>query len=150
MLARQRDPIDTSSPDEVVNPLWHAMQPCDVSKSRVAKGGCAGAACAGVALESIAKKAAIPISPIQAQGATIDRAHGVRRGSIPEGRALPPAEESTIEPVPKHVGDDLARPRSAVADRKAQTYVAEDVLSPRERELDLRNPVGRCGSTADV
>lgn len=116
MLARQDEPIDTFSPDDVVKPLWHAIHPCDVSNRRGASLAWAAAASASVALESMAKKAAVARSANHTN-ATIGRAHGVRRGVVSGEAALPPREESTIEPVPEDIGDELARSRRPVANR---------------------------------
>jgi len=104
---------------------------------------------AGVALESIEIKPAMPTSAIHANAATKDRAPAVRRW-LTGREALPACEKSAIEPIPQDIRDEFARPSRAVCNWKTQAYVAEDVLSPRERELNLRNPVSRRGGAADA
>src|SRR5436190_532331 len=90
--ARQANPIDTSSPDAVISPLWQATQlSADWKMASLA----AGPACPGGSA---------------ARGAAADQSDASQTTSavaiaMPERDLAPAVEDAAIEPVPEQVGE---------------------------------------------
>src|ERR1700719_3422880 len=71
-----------------------------------------------------------------------------RRSSPKESSALPALVKFSVEPDPKHIENDLARPACRVRDGLAIANVYPEVLPAADGDLHLRHyvPVRRCSS----
>ena len=112
--ARQDTPIDTSSPDGVVSPLWHARQSCDVRNS------------VGVAArdrrERVGHLRRAPLARCdETATADPDGSHaGVADADMILHRVYrQPSQQATVEPVPQEVRDAPACFVRAVVERNA-------------------------------
>ena len=125
MLERHAKPMETSSPVDVVSPLWQGKHRSEVWKIGPL------AFWAGALWPDVGDETRITAAMRAAEQQI--RIH--RNTSV---LLLPTLGETSVEPVPQHVKHELPRPAEGVVYGKPNAQVSHDVLAPAERYLELR------------
>src|SRR5664279_3334734 len=123
-VGRQAVPRETSSPREVMRPLWQATQRVDGSKSAPAG---AGAACAEAKLSPSAS-----------------RMLSLPRQCIPSGVDSPAFIEASVVPIPKEIAHRLHRSSCHVIHWHQNAEVGAHVSALAYGQLNLGHEVPQC------